>query len=84
MDRQLTAFVNSNISDTIRDSRAFLEQALDDTVLAAVADEVWQSNAEVTIADAVRLVRLRRWPNSFGPAGRPSWCCEPRRWLRTW
>lgn len=56
VDRQLTAFVNSNISDTIRDSRAFLEGALDEQVLAAVADEVWQRNSEATVADALRLV----------------------------
>lgn len=56
VDRQLTAFVNSNISDTIRDSRAFLEGALDEQVLAAVAEEVWQRNAGVTVGDAQRLV----------------------------
>lgn len=56
VDRQLTAFVNANISDTIRDSRAFLTTALDQQVLSDVAAEVWHSNADVTVADATRLL----------------------------
>jgi hypothetical protein len=56
VDRQLTAFVNSNISDTIRDSRDYLVDALDEAVLGAVADEVWQRNADVTVAQGVGLV----------------------------
>lgn len=56
IDRQLTAFVNSNISDTIRDSRNYLDRVLDEAVLGAVSDEMWQTNAESTVADVAGLI----------------------------
>ncbi len=56
IDRQLTAFVNSNISDTIRDSRNYLDRVLDEAVLGAVSDEIWQTNAESTVADVAALM----------------------------
>jgi len=56
IDRQLTAFVNANIQDTIRDSRRYLEKVLDTEVLTTVADEIWATNAGTTVADGARLV----------------------------
>jgi hypothetical protein len=56
IDRQLTAFVNANISDTIRESRRYLDSALDEDVLRAIADEVWDSNAGRTAAEVRALL----------------------------
>lgn len=90
VDRQLTAFVNANISDTIRDSRAFLTTALDQQVLSDVAAEVLHSNADVTVADATRLLpaeavaelvraAFQVWLELRATPTRP-WCV---RWWRT-
>lgn len=56
VDRQLTSFVNANIQDSIRDSEAYLDSALDPELLAAVADEIWQDNASARIGQAADLV----------------------------
>lgn len=56
IDRQLTAFVNANISDSIRDSRDYLDTALDEELLRQVAAELWSANASATVGDAVRLI----------------------------
>jgi len=56
VDRQLTAFVNSNIQDSIRDSKTYLDRVLDDELILAVAQEVWESNANSTIAELAELV----------------------------
>lgn len=56
IDRQLTAFVGANIQDTIRESRRYLNSALDEEVLGAVVDEVWSSNKAVTVAQLAALV----------------------------
>jgi hypothetical protein len=56
IDKQLTAFVNANIADSIRESRTYLDTVVDDEMLGAVADEVWQNNSRSTVADAVGLV----------------------------
>lgn len=50
LDRQLTAFVRANIADTLRDSRRYLEDSLDETMLRAMADEVWQERSRGTVA----------------------------------
>lgn len=55
IDRQLTSFVEANISDNIRESRRYLESALDEDVLRTVADEVWASNAHRPLTDAREL-----------------------------
>lgn len=56
IDRQLTAFVNSNIQDSIRESRHYLDKVLDEELLSAVAAEVWKNNADSTLADAAALL----------------------------
>lgn len=56
VDRQLTAFVQANISDTLRESRRFLDTTLDATMLAAMADEAWDDIAARTIASATTAV----------------------------
>ncbi|MEI6622473.1 MAG: hypothetical protein WCP28_11260 [Actinomycetes bacterium] len=56
IDKQLTAFVNANIQDSIRESRHYLDKVLDDELLEAVANEAWNNNADLTVADAAALV----------------------------
>lgn len=56
IDKQLTAFVNANIADSIRESRSYLDTVVDDQTLQTVAAEVWRNNRESTVADAVGLV----------------------------
>lgn len=76
IDRQLGAFVNANVQDTIRDSKAFLDEALNDDMIRTIADEVWASNAGQTVAWAVDL--LGRDPLTEAvTAGRDVWL-----WLR--
>lgn len=58
IDRQLEAFVNSNIADTMRDSRDYLNNALDDDMLLEVATEVYQSAAATTVAEAAGQLPL--------------------------
>jgi hypothetical protein len=56
IDRQLTSFVNANISESIRESRRYLDTVVDDEVLWSVAGEVRDSNADSTVANAAELV----------------------------
>ncbi len=51
IDRQLTAFVNANIQDSIRESKRYLDKVLDQELMVEVADEVWDTNAKSTVAD---------------------------------
>ncbi len=72
VDRQLTAFVNSNIQDSIRDSKSYLDKVLDDELIRTVVAEVWESNADSTIAEFAALVP----PDSvddFVAAGNTAW-----------
>lgn len=72
VDRQLTAFVNSNIQDSIRDSKTYLDRVLDDELILAVAQEVWESNADSTIAELVELVPTDA-VDDFLAAGNVAW-----------
>ncbi len=58
IDQKLTAFVNNNIQDNIRESQRYLDSVLDDKLMKAVAAEVWDSNSKSTIADAAGLVSV--------------------------
>lgn len=51
IDKQLTAFISSNVSDSVRESQRYLDKALDDNLLHLVADEVWDSNANSTVSE---------------------------------
>jgi hypothetical protein len=72
VDRQLTAFVNANIQDSIRESRTYLDSALDAELLGTVADEVWEQNADATIADAAALLSAGSLAD-FVESGRNTW-----------
>lgn len=69
IDRQLTAFIHDNLQEIIAESERFLNNALDEKALRAVANDLWVANAPTTMAtlagytdaalidDAVALVR---------------------------
>jgi hypothetical protein len=56
IDKQLLDFVRANIQDTLRESRRFLDEILDDEMLWTVADEVWGTNAAKRTDDAAGLI----------------------------
>lgn len=72
IDRQLTAFVNANITDTIRDSRRYLDRVIDDETLWTIAKELWDSNAQTTVAQAAEVVTADEIA-SIVRAGAGSW-----------
>ena len=57
LDAQLLAFVHANISDSIRESRHYLEDALDADLMHKVADEFWTVNSDATVGEAVTMIR---------------------------
>lgn len=56
IDRQLMSFVNSNISDSLRESRNYLTSAVDERAAAEVTGEIWNSNADTTVAELAALI----------------------------
>ncbi|MCU0264713.1 MAG: hypothetical protein MUC45_01145 [Actinomycetia bacterium] len=56
IDRQLVAFINLNVHETIKESRRFLDATLDDDLLRTVAAEIWEANAGRSVGEAVDLV----------------------------
>ena len=64
MDRQLSAFVEANIAETLRESRRYLEATLDAPMLRVLAEEAWGQLAPrrvselATLADDEDLERL--------------------------
>lgn len=58
IDKQLTAFVNANIQDSVRESKRYIDAVLDEELLSQVADEVWNVNSGSTVADAAGLVSV--------------------------
>lgn len=58
IDRQLMNFVNANISDSLRESRAYLTTAVDTAAMTEVSGEIWNRNANVTVAELASLIPL--------------------------
>lgn len=56
IDQQLLAFVQANISDTLRDSQRYLETMLDEELLSAMAGEAWQEHQGRTTASVAGLI----------------------------
>jgi hypothetical protein len=56
IDRQLTAFVNAQIADSIKDSRRYLDEAMDPSMLQGIAADLWEANADRPLADGLELV----------------------------
>lgn len=56
VDKQLIAFIDENIQQTIADSEAFLNRSLDESVLQRVGNEVWESLGNETLARLTRAL----------------------------
>ena len=56
VDRQLLAFVQANIGDTLRESQRYLDTMLDDELLSAMARETWQEHSGRATASVAGLV----------------------------
>ncbi|MBK8047286.1 MAG: hypothetical protein IPK16_09285 [Anaerolineales bacterium] len=50
IDKQLVAFINNNIQQTINDSERFLDTALDAEMLQRLGDELWAAAAHTEVA----------------------------------
>lgn len=56
IDRQLTAFVDATIADTVRDSRRFLDRMADEQEVGEISDETWGRVADGPVAQAADLL----------------------------
>lgn len=56
IDKQLIAFINANIHETIGESTRYLNSVMDDRTLWTMAEELWQKNAQRTVASVARTV----------------------------
>jgi len=56
IDRRLLAFVADTVADTVGDSRAFLEEMLDDAMLGTVAEELRATNGPRAVGELADLV----------------------------
>lgn len=56
IERQLTAFVAANLQDSLRESRQYLTDVIDEQALIEVADELWERNATSTVAEIAALI----------------------------
>jgi hypothetical protein len=72
VDKQLTAWMNANIQDTVRGSRTFLATIADDEMIRTVADEIWSTNATATVSGSAGLLG-RPAPSETVRAGRDLW-----------
>jgi hypothetical protein len=55
VDRQLSAFVEANIAETLRESRRYLEATLDEPMMRVLAQEAWVQLAPRRVADLAAL-----------------------------
>lgn len=51
IDRQLTAFIHDNLQEIVAESERFLNNALNEKALREVADDLWTTNAQSTMAE---------------------------------
>jgi hypothetical protein len=56
VDRQLIAFVDATIADTVRESRRFIERMLDEATVSESAAEGWAAVADRPVATAADLL----------------------------
>ena len=55
VDRQLSAFVEANIAETLRESRRYLEATVDARMLRVLAEEAWSQLAPRRVAELATL-----------------------------
>ncbi len=72
VDRQLIAFIHANIRETLNESERYLNTVLDDPMIWRLADELWESNSQRTMAEVTDLVNpavladmVDSWKNLF-------------------
>mgnify|MGYP002653035203 CR=1 FL=1 len=53
VDRRLTAFVEANLSETLRESRRYLEATPTPELLTEMADEVWTTLADRPVGEII-------------------------------
>lgn len=68
VDRQLLAFVEANIADTLRESRRYLDTMLDEGVLTAMAAEAWEANSDRSVASVAALADTGQLRDTVRPA----------------
>jgi hypothetical protein len=56
VDKQLIAFVDANIADTVRDSQRFLDAMLDEELVVTMAQQAWDGAADRPVAGGADLV----------------------------
>lgn len=56
VDRQLIAFVDANIADTVRDSRRFIDGMIDPQQVAQMSDEAWSAAAQSPVSSAADVL----------------------------
>lgn len=56
LDRRLTAFVETNLGETLRESRRYLESTLDPQMLGEMADEAWSSVEERSLGSLTGML----------------------------
>ena len=56
VDSQLSAFVEANIAETLRESRRYLEATVDEAMVRSVAQEAWDAVAARPLADLGDLI----------------------------
>lgn len=56
IERQLTAFVAANLQESLRESRQYLTDVIDEQAMSEVANEFWERNATATVAEIAGLI----------------------------
>ena len=56
IEKQLTAFVSANLQESLRESRQYLTNVIDEEAMGEVAEDVYNRNAGSTVSDVAALV----------------------------
>lgn len=70
VDRRLTAFVQANLAETLRESRRYLEATIDAEAIGELAVEAWDEVADLPVrqlVDALAPADLEALVAAFGP-----------------
>ena len=72
IDKQLIAFINANIQETINESTRYLNSVVDDATLWSMAEDLWKSNSGRTLAVAAGFVESASL-DDLVDSGRNAW-----------
>ena len=56
IEKQLTAFVSANLQESLRESRQYLTNVIDEEAMGEVAEDVYNRNAGSTVSDVAALI----------------------------